>query len=65
MTEYLRKATNGSSHEDIIPNMPVLDDTPAQGTFPISESRLLELAKKVYDAQGGVEDPTLLADNFR
>ena len=51
--------------EDIIPDMPVLDDTPPRDTFPLSEHQLIELAKKVYDAKNGVNDPSLLADNFR
>ena len=56
MTEYLKKATNGSS-DDVLPGMPVLPGTPSGGTFPIPEAKLLELAKKVYDAEGGVKDP--------
>ncbi len=33
--------------------------------FPISSEKLIEMAKRVYKANSGVEDPSLLADDFR
>ena len=66
MTDFIKKATNGSSQsEQLIPGMPVLDDTPPRGTFPIPESKLIELGKKLYAAQGGIDDESLLADDFK
>ena len=33
--------------------------------FPISSEKLIDMAKRVYKANSGVEDPSLLADDFR
>ena len=33
--------------------------------FPISAEKLIELAKRVYESNSGVDDPSLLADDFR
>ena len=33
--------------------------------FPISSDKLIELAKKVYKSNSGVEDPSMLAEDFR
>ena len=34
-------------------------------SFPISAEKLIEKAKQVYKANSGVDDPSLLADDFR
>ena len=70
MSELLRRYARESgattqSHDDLPPNMPILDDTPPSGVFPIKEDQLIELAKRVHAAENGAKDPDLLADNFR
>ena len=47
------------------PEMPpaTLPGTPK--SFNISADKLIETAKQVYKANSGVDDPSLLADNFR
>ena len=59
-------ATSGS----IFPTMSTPDIPPATlpGTpksFNIPADKLIETAKQVYKANSGVDDPSLLADNFR
>ena len=34
-------------------------------SFPIPAEKLIEKAKQVYKANSGVDDPSLLADDFR
>eukprot|EP00200_Dunaliella_tertiolecta_P004250 CAMPEP_0202347024 /NCGR_PEP_ID=MMETSP1126-20121109/5563_1 /ASSEMBLY_ACC=CAM_ASM_000457 /TAXON_ID=3047 /ORGANISM="Dunaliella tertiolecta, Strain CCMP1320" /LENGTH=218 /DNA_ID=CAMNT_0048938515 /DNA_START=152 /DNA_END=808 /DNA_ORIENTATION=+ len=42
-----------------------LPGTPAPGTFPIKEKRLVEIAKELFDKGVGMEDESMLAPEFR
>ena len=46
-----------SSHAATLPGTPK--------SFPIQPEKLIEKAKQVYKANSGVDDPSLLADDFR
>ena len=41
----------------------VLPGTPSD--FPISPEKLIELAQKIFKQNSGVEDPSVLSDDFR
>ncbi len=59
----LRAAQTAASASTAAPA--TLPDAPAPGAFPIAADRLVELARAAFATQTGVDDESVLADDFR